>query len=493
MPLYVIDIKVLVEIHIVIMCSIGGICEKITDLEMAKTTLKKTLSSDIDWRVMDARHHLAPFTDYKEIRRTGARMITHASGHYIVDSDGNHILDAMAGLWCVNVGYGRKKLVDAASKQMTILPYYNNFFKTTNQPISELSERLATLTPDGLNNVFYANSGSEANDTIIRMVRHFWALQGQPEKRVIIGREYGYHGSTILSASMGGMAGMHQQAANEPDFVHIKPPYGFIYQGNLTESDFATKAAGWLDEKINEIGAHRVAAFIAEPIQGAGGVIIPPAGYLNQVEAICRAHDILFIVDEVITGFGRTGNWFASNYYELQPDMMTLAKGLTSGYMPMSAVMVGDRVATSLISDGGEFYHGFTYSGHPVAAAVALANLQIIEDEKLVDKVRDKTGPYLAKSLAKLMDHPLVGEVRSLGMLAAIELVKDKAGPVLFDSIGNVGSICRDHALAEGMMMRAVRDGMIMSPPLTFDYDDIDKAISIAKLALDKTLAEINN
>jgi len=449
-------------------------------------------SSTTDWQKIDARHHMAPFTDYATLRETGARLITHADGHYIVDSDGNHILDAMAGLWCVNVGYGRQQLVEAASQQMAKLPYYNNFFKTTNQPVAELSQRLATLTPEGLNNVFYANSGSEANDTIIRMVRHFWALQGRPEKRVIIGRNYGYHGSTILSASMGGMVGMHQQAANEQDFAHIKPPYGFLYQGNLSDADFAAEAANWLDDKINEIGADKVAAFIAEPIQGAGGVIIPPAGYLNQVEAICRAHDILFIADEVITGFGRTGHWFASDYYGLQPDMMTLAKGLTSGYMPMSAVMVGDRVANSLIADGGEFYHGFTYSGHPVAAAVALANLQIIDDEKLVEKVRDDTGPYLAKALSQLADHPLVGEVRSIGMLAAIELVKDKAGPVLFDPVGDVGVLCRDHAIAGGMMMRAVRDGMIMSPPLTFAHEDIDKAVGIAKIALDKTFADLN-
>ena len=450
-----------------------------------------SITRNQEWQQIDARHHLAPFTDYAAIRKSGARVITRAKGHYITDSDGHQILDAMAGLWCVNVGYGRQQLVDAASQQMAVLPYYNNFFKTTNQPVAALSERLAALTPDGLNNVFYANSGSEANDTIIRMVRHFWALQGQPDKRVIIGREYGYHGSTILSASMGGMVGMHQQAANEPGFVHIKPPYGFLHQGNMSEADFAATAASWLEDKIIEIGADKVAAFIAEPIQGAGGVIIPPAGYLNMVEAICRAHDILFIVDEVITGFGRTGHWFASDYYGLKPDMMTLAKGLTSGYVPMSAVMVGDRVANKLIADGGEFYHGFTYSGHPVAAAVALANLQIIEDEKLVENVRDDTGPYLAQSLAPLADHPLVGEVRSFGMLAAIELVKDKAGPILFDPVGDVGVICRDHAIAGGMMMRAVRDGMIMSPPLTFGRDDIDKAVGIAKMALDKTAADL--
>ena len=444
-----------------------------------------------EWKQLDSAHHMAPFTDYGEQRKHGARIITHAEGHYIFDSDGNRILDGMAGLWCVNVGYGRSELVDAATRQMTVLPYYNNFFKTSNKPIIALSKRLAEITPDGLNNVFYANSGSEANDTIIRMVRHFWALEGHPEKRVIIGREYGYHGSTIMSASMGGMSGMHEQAAAEPDFDHIRPPYGFLHQGNQDEAQFAANAASWLEDKIIEIGADKVAAFVAEPVQGAGGVIVPPEGYFEHIQDICRRHDILFIADEVITGFGRTGYWFASQRMNLSPDMMTMAKGLTSGYVPMSAVMVGDRVAERLISDGGEFYHGFTYSGHPVAAAVALANLDLIEGEGLIERVRDDTGPYLGEALAPLADHPLVGEVRTYGMLAAIELVKSKEGPELFADVGTVGMMCRDHAVANGLMMRAVRDGMILSPPLTFTRDDIDATAAIAKTALDATAADL--
>jgi len=444
-----------------------------------------------EWKQLDSAHHMAPFTDYGEQRKHGARIITHAEGHYIYDSDGNRILDGMAGLWCVNVGYGRSELVDAATRQMTVLPYYNNFFKTSNKPIIALSKRLADITPEGLNNVFYANSGSEANDTIIRMVRHFWALGGRPEKRVIIGREYGYHGSTIMSASMGGMSGMHEQAAAEPDFDHIRPPYGFLHQGNQDEAQFAANAASWLEEKIREIGADKVAAFVAEPVQGAGGVIVPPEGYFEHIQDICRRHDILFIADEVITGFGRTGHWFASQRMNLSPDMMTMAKGLTSGYVPMSAVMVGDRVAERLISDGGEFYHGFTYSGHPVAAAVALANLDIIEGEGLIERVRDDTGPYLGEALAQLADHPLVGEVRTYGMLAAIELVKSKEGPELFADVGVVGMMCRDHAVANGLMMRAVRDGMILSPPLTFTRDDIDATVAIARTALDATAADL--
>ena len=444
-----------------------------------------------EWQALDSAHHMAPFTDYGDLRQKGARIITHAEGHYIYDSDGNRILDGMAGLWCVNVGYGRPELVEAAATQMAKLPYYNNFFRTSNQPVAELSAKLAEITPDGLSNVFYANSGSEANDTIIRMVRHYWALEGKPEKRVIISREFGYHGSTIMSASLGGLKGMHDQAANEPGFAHIRPPYGFLHQGNQDEAEFAANAASWLEDKIIEIGASNVAAFVAEPIQGAGGVIVPPAGYFKHIQESCRRHNILFVADEVITGFGRTGQWFASQTMELEPDMMALAKGLTSGYVPMSAVMVGDRVANKLVADGGEFYHGFTYSGHPVAAAVALANLELIEREDMITRVREDTGPYLAEALAPLAEHRIVGEIRTFGVLAAIELVKSKDGPEMFEDTGATGVICRDHAINRGLMMRAVRDAMILSPALTYSRADIDETVRIAAQALDATADQL--
>ena len=443
-----------------------------------------------EWQALEAAHHMPPFSDYKSLHAQGTRMITHAKGHYIYDTEGHQILDAMAGLWCVNVGYGREELVEAAANQMRQLPYYNAFFKTSHPAVAKLSEKLAALTPEGLNHVFYANSGSEANDTIIRMVRHFWALEGKPSKRVIIGREYGYHGSTILAASMGGMSGMHEQAASEADFVHIKPPYGFLYQGNQSEEMFAKTAASWLEDEILAQGADNVAAFIAEPIQGAGGVIIPPQGYFVHIQEICQKYDILFIADEVITGFGRTGQWFASDAMDLRPDMMTLAKGLTSGYVPMSAVMVGDRIFESLKEKGGEFDHGLTYSGHPVAAAVALANLQIIEEDGLLARVRDETGPYFTTALSPLADHPLVGEVRTYGLLACVELVADKNGPVLFDNTGHTAEMVRDHAIASGLMVRAVRDGMILSPPLTFQKSDIDEVVTKLTSALDE-VAEI--
>ena len=437
-------------------------------------------------------NHLPPFTNYEELSRNGVKIISKASGNYIYDEDGNKILDSMAGLWCVNIGYGREELAEVAKEQILKLSYYNSFFKTNNIPTAELSEKLSKITPKGLSHSFFANSGSEANDTIIRMVRHYWNLEGQPNKRKIIGREYGYHGSTIMSASMGGMVDMHNQSANEADFYHIPAPYSFKYQGNQSNELFSETASSWLEEKLIELGSENVAAFVAEPIQGAGGVIIPPEGYFNHIQKICRKYDILFIVDEVITGFGRTGKWFASDQMNLNPDMMTLAKGLTSGYIPMSAVMVGERVAEKFIKDGGEFNHGFTYSGHPVAAAVALENLKIIESEELISKVSDYTIPYFASKINNLKDHPLVGEVRSYGLLACIELVKNKSGPELFKNTGEVGAVCRDYCIQNKLMMRAVRDGMIMSPALTISDTEIDEMVSKLELSLDQTIKKIS-
>ena len=447
--------------------------------------------NNTNYEDMLLNHHLPPFTNYKDLNNNGIRIISEASGNYIYDNSGNKILDAMAGLWCVNIGYGRSQLAEVAKEQMLKLPYYNSFFKTNNVEAAKLSRKLAQITPEGLNHSFFANSGSEANDTIIRMVRHYWSLEGQPNKRIIIGREYGYHGSTIMSASMGGMVDMHNQSAKEKDFHHIPAPYAFKYKGNQSTDLFSETSASWLEEKILELGIENIAAFVAEPIQGAGGVIIPPKGYFEHIQGICKKYDILFIVDEVITGFGRTGSWFASDKMKLNPDMMTLAKGLTSGYIPMSAVMVGERVAKKFIEEGGEFNHGFTYSGHPVAAAVALENLNIIESEELIQKADQDIIPYLSSKIKVLDDHPLVGETRTYGMLGCVELVKNKSGPELFKNTGEAGSICRDFCIKNGLMMRAVRDGMIMSPSLTISKEEIDEMFKKLIISLDQTFEKL--
>ena len=438
---------------------------------------------------IDAEHHLHPFTDHKDLRASGSRMIVSAEGPFIRDSEGNEILDGMAGLWCVNVGYGRDELAQAAYAQMKELPYYNSFFRCTTPTPTLLSAKLAEIAPPGLSQVFYGSSGSEANDTALRLVRHYWQLEGKPEKQIIVSRNTAYHGSTVAGASLGGMAGMHAQlGAPVPGIVHVMPPYGFeLKQPGESDHDFGLRAAKAVEDAILDHGADNVAAFIGEPVMGAGGVRIAPDSYWPEVQRICRKHDVLLMLDEVITGYGRTGNWFAAQTFGLSPDTITTAKALTSGYQPLSALLVGDRISKTLVEKGGEFFHGYTYSGHPVACAVALKNLEIIEREGLIERVRDDTGPYFAAQLAeRLGGHAIVGETRSIGLMGAIEIVKTKDTRERFSGNGKAGVTVRDHAIAGGMMLRAVGDTMIMSPPLIWTRETIDMAMDRIGLALDK-------
>ncbi|MCB1754416.1 MAG: aspartate aminotransferase family protein [Gammaproteobacteria bacterium] len=445
----------------------------------------------LHWQQLSNDHHLAPFSDFKQLKEVGPRIVTHAKGVYLWDSEGHKILDGMAGLWCVNVGYGRRELAEVAYQQMLELPYYNNFFKSTHPPAVELSSMLAEVTPGHMSRVFYTNSGSEANDTVVRMVRRYWDIRGQAEKQIIISRENAYHGSTMAGASLGGMKPMHAQGGLPiPGIVHIGQPYWYQKGGDQTPEEFGLKAARLLEEKILELGVDKVAAFIAEPVQGAGGVIVPPQSYWPEIKRICDAYDILLVVDEVICGFGRTGQWFGSDYYDLKPDLMPIAKGLSSGYLPIGGVMVADHISETLL-DGGDFNHGFTYSGHPVAAAVALANINILRDEGIVETVDTTTAPYLAERWKSLESHPLVGEARSIGLMGALELVKDKSRRQRFDKPGTVGTICRDFCFDNGLVMRAVEDTMIISPPLIINTGQIDEMIDIARKCLDLTAAEL--
>src|SRR5450830_1344474 len=392
---------------------------------------KRHLSTQ-EIQVLDSAHFIHPFTDHGDLATRGARVITRAEGVYIWDSEGEKLLDAMSGLWCVNVGYGRKALAQAAYDQMMTLPFYNSFFQTTNVPAVKLATKLASLAPKvgdrSFEHVFFSSSGSESNDSNVRMVRRYWDLLGQPQRKVIISRHNAYHGSTMVGASLGGMSGMHAQGDLPiPNISHIEQPY-FFENGKSGESadEFGIRAAGWLEEKILQIGAEKVAAFIAEPIQGAGGVIIPPATYWPEIQRIVDKYGILLISDEVICAFGRLGHWFAYEKFGYKPDLVTFAKAVTSGYIPLGGVMVGDRVAKVLIEKGGEFNHGYTYSGHPVACAVGLANLAIMEREQLPQRVRGEMGDYFAKRYAELNDHPLVGMTESCGFVAGLVLVKNK-------------------------------------------------------------------
>jgi putrescine aminotransferase len=442
------------------------------------------------WQQLDRQHYLHPFTDFKALNAKGTRVIVKAEGVYLYDSEGQRILDGMAGLWCVNLGYGRRELADAAYRQMLELPYYNSFFQTAHPPAIELSKRLVDLTPPQFNRVFFTGSGSEGNDTVVRLVRRYWDLLGQPERKVIISRHNAYHGSTMAGASLGGMAFMHEQGGLPiPDIVHVAQPYWYAEGGDLSPAEFGLKAAQTLEQKILELGPQRIAAFIGEPIQGAGGVIIPPDSYWPEIQKICDRYGILLVADEVICGFGRTGYWFGSDRYGIRPDLMTIAKGLSSGYLPIGGVMVADRVADVLIDKGGEFAHGFTYSGHPVACAVASANLELLQQENLVSRTRDEMGPYLASKWRELAEHPLVGEARSVGLIGAIELVRDKGSRRFFDNRGEVGTICRDFCFQNGLIMRAVRDTMIVSPPLVINREQLDELAEKAWRCFDLTLA----
>ena len=448
--------------------------------------------STAEWQAADAAHYLHPFTDFKGLANKGSRVITRAENIYLWDSEGNKILDAMSGLWCVNVGYGRQELIDAATRQLKELPFYNSFFQTATPPAIELAELLAEVTPPQFQHVFFSGSGSEGNDTVVRMVRRYWDILGQPQRKVIISRKNAYHGSTMAGASLGGMSGMHEQGGLPiPDIVHIEQPFWFELGRAQSREDFGLTAARWLEAKILEIGADKVAAFIGEPIQGAGGVIVPPSTYWPEIQRICDKYGILLVSDEVITGFGRTGQWFGCETMGTKPDLMTFAKGVTSGYIPLGGVMVGERIARALIDQGGEFNHGYTYSGHPVACAVAIANIRLIRREGLVERVREDVGPYLAQHFAELAGHPLVGEAQTCGLMGALQLVKDKASGKTFDPALEVGMVCRGHCFGNGLIMRAVGDRMIIAPPLVMTRAQIDEMVALIRRCLDLTLADV--
>jgi len=440
----------------------------------------------------DSAHYLHPATDHKALAEIGARIIVRGDGIYVWDSEGNRILDAMSGLWCVNVGYGRRELADAAYRQLITLPFYNSFFNTSNLPAISLAGTLARIAPPGFNHVFFTGSGSEGNDTIVRMVRRYWDLQGQPRRKVIISRRNAYHGSTMAGASLGGMDAMHAQGGLPiPDITHIEQPYHFENGAGLTPDEYGVLAAHRLEEKIQELSADRVAAFIGEPVQGAGGVIIPPASYWPQIQRICDRHGILLVSDEVICGFGRLGHWFGCERMGTRPDLITFAKGVTSGYVPLGGVLVGERVAKALIDSGEEFTHGFTYSGHPVACAVAVENIAIIEREKLVERVREDVGPYLKQRFEALADHPLVGQAEACGMMAALVLVKNKRPLERFAEDLKIGLLCRGHMFGSGVVMRAVGERMIIAPPLVITRTQIDEMIALIRRSLDLTLKDV--
>ena len=449
------------------------------------------------WKALDAAHHVHPFSDAAALIREGVRVITHADGVYLWDSEGHRLIDGMSGLWCVQVGYGNRELADAGYEALKTLPYYNHFFKTTNPWTVELAAKLASILPEGHSHVLFANSGSEANDSALKLIRYYWNRKGKSEKKIHLSRDYAYHGVTMAAASLSGLTPMHPQwDLPLAGFAKVPAPYWFGAEaagyGAIGPEEFGLLIAQRLEARIRELGPERVASFSAEPVQGAGGLIFPPATYWPEVQRICRTYDVLLHVDEVITGFGRMGEWFGCGTYGIAPDIITMAKGLSSGYQPISAISLGGRMAETILTAEEELVHGFTYSGHPVAAAVAVKNLEVIERDALVPRVKHAIGPYLQRRLRETFAaHPLVGEVRGDGLLAAIELVPDKPKRQFFPREMDVGTRCRNYCFASGLVMRAIRDTMVLAPPLTITEAEIGEIIAKAKEAIDRTARDL--
>ncbi|EJM40974.1 adenosylmethionine-8-amino-7-oxononanoate aminotransferase [Pseudomonas sp. GM33] len=444
-----------------------------------------------DYQAADAAHHIHAFVDQKALNDEGPRVMVRGERLHLWDNDGRRYLDGMSGLWCTNLGYGRKDLAAAASQQLEQLPYYNMFFHTTHPQVIELSELLFSLLPGHYSHAIYTNSGSEANEVLIRTVRRYWQVLGKPEKKIMIGRWNGYHGSTLAATALGGMKFMHEMGGMIPDIEHIDEPYFFAHEGNLTPAEFGLRAAQQLEAKILELGADKVAGFIAEPFQGAGGMIFPPESYWPEIQRICRKYDVLLCADEVIGGFGRTGEWFAHEYFGFEPDTLSIAKGLTSGYIPMGGLILSKKMASVLVEQGGVFAHGLTYSGHPVAAAVAIANLKALRDEGVVTRVKDDIGPYLQQCLREVFGkHPLVGDIQGTGMVAALQLAEDKSTRKRFANENDIAWRCRTIGFEEGVIIRSTLGRMIMAPALIASREEIDELIAKTLKAVDRTAQE---
>lgn len=441
-----------------------------------------------DYQAADAAHHIHAFLDQKALNAEGPRVIVGGERLHLWDSEGKRYLDGMSGLWCTQLGYGRRDLTAAAAAQMDQLAYYNMFFHTTHPAVIELSELLFSLLPGHYSHAIYTNSGSEANEVLIRTVRRYWQVLGQPNKKIMIGRWNGYHGSTLAATALGGMKFMHEMGGLIPDVAHIDEPYWYAEGGDLTPAEFGRRCALQLEEKILALGAENVAGFIAEPFQGAGGMIFPPESYWPEIQRICRQYDVLLCADEVIGGFGRTGEWFAHEYFGFEPDTLSIAKGLTSGYVPMGGLVLSKRIAEALVERGGVFAHGLTYSGHPVAAAVAIANLKALRDEGIVRQVKDDTGPYLQRILREVFaDHPLIGQVQGAGLVAALQFAEHKPTRKRFANENDLAWQCRTFGFEEGVIIRSTLGRMIMAPALIANHSELDELVEKTRIAVDRT------
>lgn len=433
----------------------------------------------------DRRFQIHPFTNHADLHASGTHIVREGDECYFLDQEGRRILDGLAGLWCVNVGYNCAAIVRAVSEQMERLPYYPSFFNSTTEPPIKVAEFLAGKAPTRVNRTVFSNSGSEANETALKVIRAYWKNKGRSEKKTILSRTYAYHGVTLATTSMTGLPNCQQPFDLPlPGFVHVPGPYSYGAKSPLSPEEYGRWCVEETRRVIDEQGAGTIAAMFVEPVQGAGGVITPPEGYLTALRALCREKEILFVADEVITAFGRLGDWFASTLWDLDPDLICLAKGLTSGYLPMGATMLSDEIA-EVMATGGYFAHGFTYSGHPTCAAAALANLRVIEDLGLVERVRDDAGPYFQARLREMTSHPAVAEARGVGLIGALELVP-RGGREALTPTSMLGLKAWELIREEGVMVRGIRDLIAMAPPLIITHGEIDELFAAVRRGLDR-------
>jgi len=448
--------------------------------------LRQLSESTLDaLRASDRAHHIHPYTDHVELHAVGTHLITDAEGCWLTDAEGRRLLDGLAGLWCVNVGYGSKKIAAAVHEQIQRLPFYPSFFNSSNEPAIRLAERLAQIAPPDVNHALFSGSGSEANETALKIVRSVQRLRGQPQRTKILTRDFAYHGVTLATTSMTGLPACQDPFDLPlPGFIHAPAPHPYAAKSDLDRTAYGKWCIDETRNLIEAEGPETIAAMFIEPVQGAGGVIVPPEGYLRELRNMARDFGILFVADEVITGFGRLGSWFASSLWSLEPDLITLAKGMTSGYLPMGATLICDTLSDELIN-GGYFAHGHTYSGHPTCAAAALANLEEIEERKLIPSVRDDIGPYFVEGLTRFESHPAVAEVRATGLIGAIELVDDTSADAT--NRAPIGGRAADIARTHGVIVRGLKTAVAMAPPLIITRDEIDTLFE----ALGKTLDQL--
>jgi 4-aminobutyrate---pyruvate transaminase len=438
---------------------------------------------------------LHPYTNLKAHKSKGPLIITSGRGVNIYDDQGREYIEGLAGLWCVSLGFSEPRLVEAARQQMEVLPYYHTFSSKSHGPAIDLAERILDLLPESMSKVFFNNSGSEANDTAIKMVWYYNNALGRPHKKKIVSRIKAYHGVTIASASLTGLPNNHRDFDLPlSGIVHTSCPHHYRFaRPDESEEDFASRLADELDALIEDEGPDTVAAFIAEPVMGAGGVLVPPQTYFNKIQPVLKKYDVLFIVDEVICGFGRLGTMFGLELFEIEPDIVVMAKQLTSGYQPLSATVVSEAIYDALVGQSekiGVFAHGFTYSGHPVAAAVALETLKIYEERRILDHVR-AVIPHFQRRLRELGGHPLVGEARGLGLIGAVELVEDKKTKKPFDAAATAGALGAEKALENGLVVRAAGDALALCPPLIIEDRQIDQLFDRLSSTLDQTHAQL--